>query len=138
MAAAVLLVSLLGVSPAHAKDVGGDANPNYCGVSYPVGRTEVIRNHKNRIIGYSQIRWSYGCGGINFVRAWTADGKANTIKSALWNTSTPVDNRQWAGSDDWANRHYTMGIRVAPTQKVCAYTNLNWGYDGSTGSYCRT
>lgn len=139
--AAVLAVG--GATSAQATDYGGDGSPLNCGASYRVGQVFPLTDRGGRLLGYTELRWSYNCGGVNWVRTW------------------PVSGTTWAEIDQYvyeaANRNhvaqswdFTSGaafsnfIRVSPTAKVCFGSQMRSsvqpaGFNGwalSNGVHC--
>lgn len=146
MAFAALTVAVfvgLSAGSASAADWGGaggyDGNPTTCTSNINVGAAVPVKASDGRIVGYSQMRWSYGCQA-NWTKAWTVNGQPTTINSDIFQNRPPAPDRRFAVAEDYASSHFTMYIRAGATERMCGSTKMwdvptgKWAF---SGVYCR-
>lgn len=117
-AALASVLTALGSSSAQAADYGGDGSPLNCGASYRVGQVFPIADWTGRVVGYTELRWSYNCGGVNWVRSWAAPGTTwAEYDQFVYEASNP--NHRAQSWDFTTQPTFSNYIRVSPTAKVC-------------------
>lgn len=121
LAISATAVLALGTPSAHATDYGGDGNPaSGCTGGYTVASAPVV--YDGNTVGLVELRWSAACGG-NWTRTTSYIG-ARDLYSKVYLQNDPG---LAATSFDTATSHFTRYIRVNPSDRVCAFGQVNVG-----------